>query len=498
MANAESILVALPAMPKTGDVVSGKYRIESVIAEGGMGLVFEATHLQLEEKVAIKFLRIEYTGPQSKDLVERFVREAKTAAKIKSEHVARVHDVGSTDAGAPFIVMELLTGKDLDQLVTDHGALQIPQAVDYVLQACEALAEAHTLGIVHRDLKPANLFLLHRADGSPCVKVLDFGISKLSDAKGDTPKMGMTKTHAVMGSPRYMSPEQMRSSRDVDARADIWAIGIILYELLAGIVPFDGESMPQICAAILEQEPKSIRAVRPEIVVELEAIVTKCLAKNPDERFENVAHLARALSAFGSDEARASAERIARVLAMSGNDMTAVAPPQDFAIAFSGPVPVESGPSLVQRSARDRQAGWDSAMASIDIEVFNRKRRRRAIFALSAVLSALAGAGGAVFYVTKHPVATIQKPAPTPSPAVPSADLSLARPGTSAGAIEIPPPPLQVATSDAITSQTTTTAAKITTTKHAASFHHPRKPAPAQSTQQEEEEDPTDLWSGRK
>lgn len=510
MANAESILVPSSTMPNLGDIVAGKYRIESVIAEGGMGLVYEATHLQLEEKVAIKFLRTEMALPQSMELVERFVREARTSAKIKSEHVVRVHDVGSTESGTPFIVMEFLIGEDLEQVVDHHGVLQIPEAVDYVLQACEALAEAHVMGIVHRDLKPANLFLLHRADGSPCVKILDFGISKLTDVAASTPDMGMTKTHAVMGSPRYMSPEQMRSSKDVDARADIWAIGIILHELLAGAVPFDGASMPQICAAVLEQTPKNIRVLRPEITAELDAIVTKCLAKKPEERFENVAQLAHALSAFGTHEARASAERIARVLGGSGNHVVGGAAPGDFPIARSVAAPLEPGPALVERSAKDRLGASDSSGVPITwtgIEALNPvRRRRRAIFGMSAVLVALIGAGAGVFYEAhRHAVSgarlTLQPPATTQARAAAVAEVGPVKPDGSGVIIAIPPPPVNVASPDsqlpAVTSQTTTTSAKIATTKrasHPVSHEHATKPAATESAETE----PGDIWGERK
>ncbi|MGH7329663.1 MAG: serine/threonine protein kinase, partial [Polyangiaceae bacterium] len=359
---------------------------------------FMATHMQLDEKVAIKFLRTEFTGPHSGELAGRFLKEARTSSKIKSEHVVRVHDVGASDTGTPYIVMEFLTGQDLDQVVSQHGVLPISQAVDYVLQACEALAEAHNIGIVHRDLKPANLFLMHRADGSACVKVLDFGISKFKDTTA--PDMGMTKTHAVMGSPRYMSPEQMRSSKDVDARADIWAIGIILYELFAGTVPFNGESMPQICAAIIEETPKNIRLLRPEITAELDAIISKCLAKKADARYANVAHLARALAAFGSSEARASADRIGRVLRVSGRDVTADTSPRDFTVPFSSrpsmPSASESSPGRSVSEASATAVAW----TGIDTGGPQTKRRRRTILAVAAFLAIFGIAG--VFFITRH------------------------------------------------------------------------------------------------
>lgn len=314
MGDAQPATSASGGLPSVGDLISGKYEIVRVIAEGGMGLVYEAKHLQLDEPFAIKFLRLDAGAADSAEMAERFVREARMPMKIKSEHVVRVLDIGKHDTGAPFMVMEMLVGQDLDTVVEKQGVLAIPQGIDYVLQACEALAEAHMLGVVHRDLKPANLFLTYRADGTPCIKVLDFGISKLKDVGQTGKDLSITKTHTVMGSPRYMSPEQMRSSRNVDARADVWAIGVVLYELFTAGVPFDGESMPQICAAILEEMPKSVRALRPDVPPELDAVILKCLEKKADDRYSNIAQLAHALAPFGSMEGRLSAERVGRVL----------------------------------------------------------------------------------------------------------------------------------------------------------------------------------------
>ena len=220
--------------PQEGDVLAGKFRIERVLGVGGMGMVVSAMHLHLDERVAIKFLLPEaLSNPEA---VARFSREARAAVKIKSEHVARVIDVATLENGAPYMVMELLRGRDLSQMLQEEGALPAALAVQYVLQACEALAEAHAMGMVHRDLKPANLFLTARADGSPCVKVLDFGISKVTNMSGSGPDMGMTRTQVMMGSPLYMSPEQMASARDVDQRSDIWAVGtVLLFEKIFGI-----------------------------------------------------------------------------------------------------------------------------------------------------------------------------------------------------------------------------------------------------------------------
>jgi serine/threonine protein kinase len=228
-----------------GQLLAGKFRIERILGRGGMGVVVLATHIHLDEQVAIKFLLPE--ALKIPEAVRRFEREARAAVKIKSEHVARVTDVGVLETGSPYMVMEYLSGVDLSQYLLNKQTLPIDEAIDYVLQAIEAIAEAHSLGIVHRDLKPANLFRIIRPDGTPSIKVLDFGISKVGGADAS-----MTQTSSMMGSPYYMSPEQMTSSKSVDARTDIWALGVILYELLSGHVPYEGDTVPEIVAQVLQ------------------------------------------------------------------------------------------------------------------------------------------------------------------------------------------------------------------------------------------------------
>src|SRR5262245_41329189 len=232
---------ATPGVPVgEGTMLADKYRVERVLGRGGMGVVVAATHVELDQRVALKFLLPE--AMESVEVVERFAREARAAVKIESEHVARVIDVGKLENGLPYMVMEYLNGRDLAALLDEQIKLSIDDALEYTLQACEAIAQAHALGIIHRDLKPANLFVTNRADGTTSIKVLDFGISKVSLAGSSPAEMNLTQTAAIMGSPTYMSPEQMRASRDVDPRADIWALGVIMYELLAGQPPFMGST----------------------------------------------------------------------------------------------------------------------------------------------------------------------------------------------------------------------------------------------------------------
>jgi len=303
-------LEATAAIPKKGDVLDGKYRIEELLGQGGMAAVLAATHLHLDERVAIKVLLPQWA--EDAELVDRFMREGRAAIKIRSEHVVRVLDVG-TSFGRPYLVLEYLQGKDLDALIATKGPLPPSVAVDYLLQACEAIAEAHVSGIIHRDLKPANLFLTHRADGSACVKVLDFGISKVRFGN-DGRDTRVTAPTLVMGSPHYMSPEQMQSARAVDERSDIWALGAILHELIAGLPPFKGDTITALCATILKDPPPPLTTLRSDVPHGLEAVVLRCLEKDPARRYRNVAELAAPLAEFGSSIARASALRIARVL----------------------------------------------------------------------------------------------------------------------------------------------------------------------------------------
>ena len=304
-------LAAMPFAP--GTVLVGKYKVERLLGQGGMGSVVVATHLQLEQRVAIKFMHATSTK-RDEEAVGRFVREAKAAARIQSEHVARVSDVGTLENGSPYLVMEYLEGRDLEAELRWRTDRPIALVIDYAMQTCEGLAEAHAAGIVHRDLKPSNLFLAERADGSVRVKLLDFGISKLMTLQGDPSEPVMTSTQTLMGSPLYMSPEQLRSSRNVDHRSDIWSMGVILYEMLAGRPPFAAATMPEVCARIMAEPPASLCAANQAVPADLEAVAMRCLEKDPEQRFADVGELALALAPFGSPEARAASERIARLI----------------------------------------------------------------------------------------------------------------------------------------------------------------------------------------
>jgi eukaryotic-like serine/threonine-protein kinase len=299
---------SLAGLPAPGTVVGGKYRVEHLLGEGGMGVVLAAKHLELGTRVALKLLR----GPRRGAHEARFFREAQAAARLESDHAARVLDVGRLDDGTPFIVMEHLSGRDLARLLRERGPLAIEAAAHHLLQACEALAEAHSLGIVHRDLKPSNLFLASRRDGSEVIKVLDFGISKWTRPEHPGAS-SITGASAVLGSAWYMSPEQLRDSKRVDARTDIWSLGVVLFELVAGSPPFDGDSAAAVGARIAASEPRALRELVPDAPPALSSVILRCLAKDPAHRFPDVAALARALAPLaGAPES--SLQRLEHVL----------------------------------------------------------------------------------------------------------------------------------------------------------------------------------------
>ncbi len=305
LADATGEVLAVPA----GEILAGKYRVERLLAAGGMGVVVQATHLDLDRAVALKFIRGEHAD--NPELAERFALEARAAARLKSEHACRVLDVGRLDTGTQYIVMELLEGEDLAARLARDGRLPTEQAIDWLLQASEAVAEAHSLGIVHRDLKPENLFLARQPDGSLVVKVLDFGISQQTGRVKRS--RSLTAPSAIMGSPHYMAPEQMLAS-PVDQRADIWALGVILFELLSGRCAFEGDTVPEICAQVIAKAPTSLASLGLTLPPKLERGLLRCLAKDPAQRHATVAALAEALCPFGSAESRRSADRISALV----------------------------------------------------------------------------------------------------------------------------------------------------------------------------------------
>jgi serine/threonine protein kinase len=324
---------------KIGEVIADKYLVERVLGKGGMGIVYLAKHLQLGERVAIKLLKTRTL--KNAELVARFLREGRTAARLRSEYVARVRDVGTLPSGAPYLVMEYLDGRDFEAVLAEHGALDTKVAVKYLLQACEALAEAHAMGIVHRDLKPANLILIRKRDGTTAIKIIDFGISKL--VSSEAPGPGMTQDSVMMGSPLYMAPEQMTSARDADARSDVFSLGAILYHLLTNTPPFLGNSAVDVFERI-SLGPPSPRTVRPDLPAGIEAVTSRCLRKIPGERFADVAELAAALAPFGPPHAELFAESAERILRASADTNAASSPVAPSGMATPSPVGASARP----------------------------------------------------------------------------------------------------------------------------------------------------------
>jgi len=384
-----------------GDLVAGKYRVDRVLGRGAMGVVVAARHEELGQKVAIKLLHPDVSA--SDDGRERFLREARAAAKLESDHVARVFDVGTFGETNAYLVMEHLEGCDLEKYLEAQGALPFDEAVDYVLEALEALAHAHAHGMVHRDIKPSNLFLTQRMDGTRRVKILDFGISKTESGLGVSSPGSSTLTspHAVLGSPAYMAPEQIRSSKTVDQRADIWSVGVMLYELVTGKSPFIGETIGDTLARVLAGKPELITKFRPDAPKELVFAINTCLECDEKNRFQNVAELARALAPLGSSRTKDLPDRIVRVLGAKG------APPPRAIIPSDVGAHVNAVAETLAASPGVSSGGTHITATSHDLKP-EASRSSRPL----AALAILAVAGAAAFFFVKLRSETeIAKPA---------------------------------------------------------------------------------------
>ncbi len=453
------------ARVKPGDVLGAKYKVERILGAGGMGIVVAARHIDLGQRVALKFMLKEAMSDPSH--AERFLREAKAAVQLKSAHTARVLDVGRLKNGEPYMVMEYLDGCDLDAEMRTRGPLPPHVAVDYILQASEALAEAHGLGMIHRDVKLKNLFLTATVDGRPLVKVLDFGLAKQLGSHND---VSLTATNAVFGSPQYMSPEQMRSAKDVDTRSDIWSLGVCLYELLTGRVPFDASGVAEICAMVLKDPVPPPSQFVHGLPADLEDVVLRCLEKDANRRFQSVAELAFALQDYAADVG--SARRILHVME------TAQKVDHPTLVTNSPPVIIDAGPKTMN--------AWDSGVPTRRTQTLSKSQ----LFAVLAALLVM-GLSGAIMMVAykrrTQPVTTITAPsdsvvmqgqAPPPEPATDvTAPAASAAAGVAIGAsptpaiasVEVEPPPAQA-----------TPPKKAATKPPAAAAAHPSpKPTPA-------------------
>ena len=426
----------LPALAQPGEIVAGKYRVDRLLGRGGMGIVVAATHLALDQKVALKFVQetaFEPADPTSgprapsskgEEALERFLREARSAAKLRSEHVARVFDVDVLESGDPYIVMELLEGSDLARVRAERGGkLPADEAAEYVLQACEALVEAHALGIVHRDLKPQNLFLTRKVGGAPLVKVLDFGISKASGPAA-IGELALTDTSTVLGSPLYMAPEQMRSAKHADARSDVWALGVVLYELCGGRVPFDAESVTELCLKVVQDAPPPLVELAPDVPRDLAMAVMRCLEKDPALRFPNVAELALALEPFAkSTGAGAMAERPWRSFADTARSQGIDdPPPRASRDAPAVAVASGSGSSGKALAPADEKASTTTTWGATSTRSRTERRRSFAGGLLSGIGVCAIGFAAVFYVVTMRP--KVESAAPSAEP--PRAPQSLA------------------------------------------------------------------------
>ncbi len=416
------VLVTTTAALEPGEMIRSKYRVDRVLGEGGMGWVIAAEHVGLGQQVAIKILREELRS--NPELVERFSREARAASRLESDHVCRVLDVDALDDGTPFMVLEYLEGSDLSCVLDGGEPLPLAVAAAWTLEACEAVAEAHALGIVHRDIKPANLFIARRPNGKTRVKVLDFGISKMETAVGAS----VTSTSNVMGSAHYMSPEQMLASRDVDARADIWALGITLYELTTATLPFPGESVTQVAALVMTTVPQPPSALRPELPAGFDEIVMRCLAPEREDRFESVAELAAALAPFAATDAAEGADPAhdpyaglpqalaARFLSTEVRARSGAPPPYASRPHASGSKPHVSHSQrpkpLAPRAIEDASSTM-GALASGSVRAPARTSTAPAL--LGGVLVVAAIAAAVLFGMRKQPVATGATPSSEPT-----------------------------------------------------------------------------------
>ncbi len=429
-----------------GQVVAQKYRVDRFIGQGGMGVVVAGFHLELDQPVAIKFL-VSESGLESEG-AERFRREARAAAKIHSEHVARVFDIGLLDGRVPYMVMELLYGNDLEHEIERRGALPVAEAAGYLLQAIDAVAEAHSVGIVHRDLKPTNLFLAQRADGSRIIKVLDFGISK-SLGSGRQLEVALTRTAAFVGSPLYMSPEQMRSARDVDARADVWALGAILYVMVTGQLPHPGASLPEVCLAVMNTLPRPLKDFISDAPDGLEPILMKCLAKEPDQRYASVAELAEQLLKF-APEWHLVVERALRLL--GGAPQHGSYPPAQARSSNPAAGSSASTQRIPGSPMNDQPTPPSATEAPWSKTDRKGKKNRRAPLIIAALLTLVTVLGLLIFVTRNKPEtpalaglpSAVQSGAPSPALAAVVSDVHAAVPAASVAA-DVNPAPSSVA-----------------------------------------------------
>jgi serine/threonine-protein kinase len=448
-----------------GTTIDGRYVVDAILGEGAMGIVVSAKHVHLGERVALKFLRYRAQSADD-DFRSRFKREAKVSAMLRNEHVTRVIDVGIWRDRVPYMVMDYLAGTDLRRLLKEEGPLPIARALDLVAQLCVGISEAHAKGVVHRDLKPSNIFVVQRPDGSDLVKILDFGISKWTAGEAELDEL--TKTGIVLGSPKYMAPEQLVGSSEVDARADVWSIGAILYQLLGGKAPFDFPTFTRLFAEVSSgRPPPSLSALRPEVPPALEAVVMKCFERNPANRVQNVADLAGdLLDAVQAPFAAELRQRIESTLSPASGEIP---------ITSDEPPPLKTG----SMSPTLAEGNRPSITPTGQVVPSEPPRRRRAPLVIGALLVTLGGA--AVMFVTRGdrapvPAQAAAPVAPATSSPVQPPDPSTASPGATAppaAASSAPSPQTSAAT---VAPSATSTAVVVAPPSRG---HHPPAAPPA-------------------
>ncbi len=407
--------------PLLGATLSGRYRVIRKIGEGGMGIVYEAEHVLIEKRVGLKVLREDFSNRF--DVVERFRQEARSASKIGHENIVDISDFGVTSSGANFFVMELLHGRDLAEELGKLGTLSPRRSLNILLQCARALGAAHAKGIVHRDMKPENIFLVERGGEEDFVKIVDFGIAKISDLeRAGIPGRKLTKTGMIFGTPEYMSPEQ-GAGKPLDHRVDIYALGIILYELLTGRVPFMGDTFMGILTQHMFENVPPLKAANPHCnaPAEVERIVFRAVAKDPSERYQNMEELAADLSG---------------ALTRTPNSVSSLAPPPGT-ITHYGP---GQEPAASPRTER--------LMPAVPVTDFPDARPRRAkVWLIGAALSVLAAGGGALFWlgqVKPRAAPSIVAPSAESGPAAPAANAAAAPKAGPVRAVEAPATPAQV------------------------------------------------------
>jgi serine/threonine-protein kinase len=447
-----------PPLVLPGALIGGKYRVLDFLAEGGMGAVVRARHEVLQQDVAIKLMKRELAEDGAS--AQRFLREARAAARIASDYVAKVTDVDLLEDGTPYMVMELLEGRDLAARLAVGDQLPIREAVDYTLQALAGVEAAHAIGVVHRDLKPSNLFLVTRSDGVR-VKVLDFGISKVLEEHAPASlKLAQTTGQVVMGTPRFMSPEQFASTRDVDLRTDLWAMGLILYEMLTQSYPFDGETPGAILTKILSSAPPPVRKLRFDAPMELDRAVMRCLERDREKRFPSARELMRAIAPYASRRVQALLFDHDPHAPVFEAERELAAAATTVAVGAATPSPETQTPSRVMRPATaptvlertpatgsvaslapakdDRSALVRAAVAAVGVVLIVGVGVALKVRADAAPASAPAGVAHAAVVVPSTTAAALAEPSATASARATPPDVAVA-PGASSPELPVAP-----------------------------------------------------------